>query len=181
MGTNADERTVKQSALAALYNEYYDKIARYIFAKIGNRDEAEDLAGEVFMRALKSLDSYKERGIPMHAWLFKIAHNMVVDHFRQAAKRKTVPIDSIQIAGGQDLQAAVEKNMEIARVTKALDRLTPAQRRVIELRFFGELTSEETGHILNKSSGAVREMQSAAIRQLRELLREETSSEGNKV
>ena len=57
----------KEAILASLYDEYFDKIARYIFTRLGNRADAEDLAGEVFLKALKSLDSYKERGIPMQA------------------------------------------------------------------------------------------------------------------
>jgi RNA polymerase sigma-70 factor (ECF subfamily) len=170
---NAGERSGKEAALAALYDEYYDKIARYIFVRIGDRAEAEDLAGEAFLKALQSLDSYKERGIPMRAWLFKIAHNLVVDHLRRAAKRKTVPIDTVQVVAEENPQATVETKMELERVTKALDQLAPAQRQIIELRFFGELTSEEAGQILNKSSGAVREMQSTAIKQLRKLLGEE--------
>ena len=167
------ERSGKQAALATLYDEYYDKIARYIFVRIGDRAEAEDLAGEVFLKALQSLDSYKERGIPMRAWLFKIAHNLAVDYLRQAAKRKTVPIDTVQVVAEENPQATVETKMELERVARALDQLTPTQRRVIELRFFGELTSEETGRALNKNSGAVREMQSVAIKQLRKLLSEE--------
>ncbi len=164
------ERRSKEATLAGLHHEYYDKIARYAFVRLGNRTEAEDVAGEVFLRALKSLHSYKERGIPMQAWLFKIAHNLVVDYFRKAAKRKTVPIDTVQLEDESDPQAAAEARIEFARVTRALDRLTPAQRQVIELRFFGELTSEEAGQVLNKSGGAVREIQSAAIRSLRRLL-----------
>jgi RNA polymerase sigma-70 factor (ECF subfamily) len=167
------KRRSKEAALAALYDEYYDKIVRYIFARIGDCAEAEDLAGEAFLKALHSLDSYKERGIPMHAWLFKIAHNLIVDYLRQGAKRKTVPIDTVEVAEVSDPQAIAEINMERARLASALDQLTPAQRQVIELRFFGGLTSEDAGRILNKSSGAVREMQSAAIRQLRKLLYEE--------
>ena len=170
---SAGERSSKEAALAALYDEYYDKIARYCFVRIGDRAEAEDLAGEAFLKALQSLDSYKERGIPVHAWLFKIAHNLVVDYLRQAAKRKTVPIDTVQVVAEENPQATVETKMELERVAKALDQLTPTQRQVIELRFFGELTSEEAGRILNKSSGAVREMQSSAIKQLRKLLVEE--------
>jgi RNA polymerase sigma-70 factor (ECF subfamily) len=173
MEESAGERNSKEAALVALYDEYYDRIARYIFVRISDRAEAEDLAEEVFLKALESLKSYKERGIPMQAWLFKIAHNLVVDYIRRAAKRKTVPIDTIEVADESDLQTEVEKNIELAKVTKAVDRLTPAQRRVIELRFFGGLTSEETGRVLNKGSGAVREMQSAAMRRLRELLYEE--------
>ena len=167
------ERSSKEAALAALYDEYYDKIARYIFVRIGDRAEAEDLAGEAFLKALQSLDAYKKRGIPMRAWLFKIAHNLVVDYLRRAAKRKTVPIDTVQVVAKENPQAVVETKMELERVTKALDQLTQAQRQVIELRFFGELTSDEAGQVLNKSSGAVREMQSAAIKQLRKLLGEE--------
>jgi RNA polymerase sigma-70 factor (ECF subfamily) len=110
----------------------------------------------------------------MHAWLFRIAHNLVVDYLRKAAKRKTVPIDTVQVVAEENPQATVETKVELERVAKALDQLTPAQRQVIELRFFGGLTSEEAGRILDKSSGAVREMQSAAIKQLRKLLHEES-------
>jgi RNA polymerase sigma factor (sigma-70 family) len=97
-----------------------------------------------------------------------------VDYIRQVAKRRIVPIDTIEVAVESDLQAMAETNIELARVARAVDQLTPAQRQVIELRFFGGLTSEEAGRVLNKSSGAVREMQSATIRQLRKLLYEES-------
>ena len=164
------ERSSKEAALAALYNEYYDRIARYILVRLGERTEAEDLAGEVFLKALESLESYKERGIPMRAWLFKIAHNLVVDYIRRAVKRKTIPIDNVEVIDESDPQAQAETNIQLARLASALNQLNPAQRQVIELRFFGGLTSEETGRILDKSSGAVREMQSAAIKHLRKLM-----------
>ena len=167
-----DERSSKEAALATLYDEYYGKIARYIFVRLGDRAEAENLAGEVFLKALESLDSYKEKGIPMHAWLFKIAHNLVVDYIRRAVKRKTVPIDTVEVVAESDPQALAETNVQLAWLAGALGQLNPAQRQVIELRFFGGLTSEEAGRILNKSSGAVREMQSAAIKHLRKLLYE---------
>ncbi|MEE8373402.1 MAG: sigma-70 family RNA polymerase sigma factor [Dehalococcoidia bacterium] len=175
---SASERRSKESALAALYDEYYDKIARYIFVRLGDRAEAEDLAGEVFLKALESLGSYKERGVPMQAWLFRIAHNLVVDHFRRAAKRKTVPIDDLQVASDIDPQEAAEASIEVARISRALDQLTPAQRQTIELRFFGELSSEEAGQVMKKGAGAVRELQCAAIRTLRKLLYEGKPSEG---
>ena len=156
--------------LASLYEEYYDKIARYVYAHIGDRTEAEDIAGEVFLKALESLKSYQERGVPMQSWLFRIAHNMVVDHLRKAAKRKTVPIDTVQIEGGTDPLTAAEINIEMERVTRAMEQITKEQREVLRLRFFGGLTSKEAGSILNKSDGAVREMQRAAIEKLRKLL-----------
>lgn len=156
--------------LSSLYQEYYEKIARYAYARIGNRVEAEDLAGEVFLRALKSLGSYQERDLPMQAWLFKIAHNLVVDYFRKAAKQKTVPIDDLQIKSEENPQAVAEKNIELEQVKKAMEYLTQDQREVLNLRFFGGLSSREAGRLLKKSDGAVREMQRAAIEKLRSLL-----------
>jgi len=163
-------RKLNEAKLTSLYEEYYDKIARYVYTHIGDKNEAENIAGEVFLKALESLKSYRERGIPMQAWLFRIAHNLVVDHLRKVAKRKTVSIDTVEIASDIDPVTAAEKSMEIERLTKAMDQLTQQQREVLRLRFFGELTSKETGSILRKSDGAVREMQRTAIEKLRKLL-----------
>ena len=168
-----DKQRDRGNRLAGLYDEYFDRIARYIYVRIGDRNEAEDLAGEVFVKALESLKSYKERGIPMQAWLYRIAHNLVVDHLRKATKRKTVPIDTVQIETGEDPVATAEKSIEIERVNEAMQKLTPEQREVVRLRFFGDLSSKEVGAIMRKSDGAVREMQRAAIEKLRGLLTSE--------
>ena len=167
------DRRDKETQLEALYESYYDRIARYAFVRLGNQADAEDLAGEVFLRALESLDSYRERGVPMQAWLFKIAHNLIVDHFRKSAKHKIVSIDTVSVRTKSDPEEETMAGLEVARVVKAMNKLTESQRKVIELRFFGELTSEEAGHVLNKHAGAVRELQSAAIKTLRNLLDEE--------
>ena len=165
-----EARTSNEAKLASLYNEYYDKIAHYVYVHIGNKTEAEDIAGEVFLKALKSLESYKERGIPMQAWLFRIAHNLVVDHLRKRTKYKMVPIETVQVAADADPITAAEKNIELERVTKAMGQLNRQQREILRLRFFGGLTSKEVGSILGKSDGAVREMQRAAIEKLRRLV-----------
>lgn len=175
MSSNRDERKAEvtkdyQARLAGLYEEYYDKIARYVFLRIGDRTEAEDIAGEVFLKALESLKAYKERGIPMQAWLFRIAHNMVVDHLRRAARRQAVPLDTVEIASDSNPAMVAEMNIDLERVGKAMKQLTPEQREVIGLRFFGGLSAREAGDILKKSDGAVREMQRAAIEKLRKLL-----------
>jgi len=162
----------KEAELAALYESYYDRIARYAFVRLGNQADAEDLTSAVFLRALESLDSYRERGVPMQAWLFRIAHNLIVDHFRKSAKQKTISIDTVSVKAETDTEEQAMAGLEVARIIKALGRLTESQRKVIELRFFGELTSEEAGHVLNKRAGAVRELQSAAIKALRNLLDE---------
>ncbi|MDD5289325.1 MAG: sigma-70 family RNA polymerase sigma factor [Dehalococcoidales bacterium] len=159
-----------EARLAGLYEEYYDKLAHYVFVRIGNRSEAEDIAGEVFLKALKSLKSYREQGIPMQGWLFRIAHNMTVDYLRKMDKRKTVPLDSLILPDDDDPADKAEKNIDLGLLTEAMKQLTPDQREVINLRFFSGLTSKETGEIMNKSDGAVREMQRAAIEKLRKIM-----------
>ena len=165
-----EARRSHEAELASLYSEYYDKIARYASVHIGNRTDAEDIAGEVFLKALESLGSYEKRGIPMQAWLFKIAHNLVVDYLRKMSKRKTVDIDSVIIESDKGPEAIAEVNIEVERVKKVMEQLTRDQREVLSLRFFGELTSRETAAIMGKSDGAVREMQRAATVKLRTLL-----------
>ena len=105
------ERKNREEALASLYDEYYDKIARYIFIRLGDQAQAEDLASEVFLKALKSLDSYQERGIAMQAWLFRIAHNLVVDHLRKVTKYRNVSMDTVQVAAEEDPVTIAEKNI----------------------------------------------------------------------
>ena len=174
MGAESNRKTetrrLNEARLTSLYDEYYNKIAHYAFVRIGDRTEAEDLAGEVFLKALESLKSYEERGIPMQAWLFRIAHNLVVDHLRKMAKRKTVSIDTVQIEAEADPAILADKNIELEKVAGAMEQLTPEQREVLRLRFFGGLTSKEAGSLLKKSDGAVREMQRAAVEKLRRLL-----------
>lgn len=159
-----------ENRLAALYEEYYDKLARYIYTRIGNKSESEDLASEVFLKALKSINSYRDTGPPMQAWLFKIAHNLVVDHLRKVSRIRTVPIDTVEIVDDNDPVDLAEKKIEMEKVEVAMAQLTEEQKEVIRLRFFGGLTSREAAAVLNKNDGAVREMQRAALEKLRLLL-----------
>ena len=153
--------------ITSLYEQYYDRVVRYIFVRVNDKSEAENLGGDVFLKALQSLGSFRGRTEQMRAWIFKIAHNAVVDHLRKTGKCRVVSIDEVEIPDRQDIEEQMETNLEIGRLSKAVQRLTPAQREVIGLRFFAELTSDEVGKILGKNSGAVREMQRAAIETLR--------------
>lgn len=90
--STAETKTAKV-ALASLYEEYYDRIVRYIFIRINDQSEAENLGGDVFLRALPSLGSYRGRSEQMRAWLFSIARNIVVDYQRKMSKRKDISID----------------------------------------------------------------------------------------
>lgn len=165
------EIELARALLTNLYEEYYDRMVRYIFVRIRDQTEAEDLAGEVFLKALKSLDSYRGRGEQMRVWLFKIAHNVVIDHVRKMSKRKTVPLNEMEIPDRLSVEETVETKLQVERLSEALEQLTPSQREVIGLRFFAGLSSAEVGEISGKSGAAVREMQRAAIEKLRKLIR----------
>lgn len=162
----------KHDAIAALYETHFERVARYIAVRIGDFPEAEDLASEVFIRALRSVDSFKDTGAPMEAWVFKIAHNIVVDHLRKKQRRpSTTPIEeTFDLANDDNPVEEAERKEELERVTMAMERLTESQRQVLGLRFGSEMTAEEVAKVMNKKPGAVREMQSAAVKRLRDIL-----------
>jgi len=162
----------RRSAIAKLYETHFERVARYILLRIGDEAEAEDLASEVFIRALRAVDSYKETGAPMEAWLFRIAHNIVVDHLRRKSRRPAaVPIDeAYSLSGSDNPVEQVERQQALAEVREALTGLSEAQQKILALRFGAELSADEVAAILGKKAGAVREMQSAAVKKLRTIL-----------
>ncbi len=162
----------KESRLGALFDSCYPRLVRYAFARMGNWTEAEDIAAEVFVRAFESLESYQERGLPMEAWLFRIAHNLVVDYLRRGSRFERADEDESEAAlpESPDPARLAEERLMMADIRAAMARLTQDQRDVLSLRFFGGLSSRETAAILDKRDGAVREMQRAALEKMRGLL-----------
>ncbi len=158
-------------ACAQLYEAYFDKIYRYIVMRVGNESEAEDLTQQVFIKMLHSISSYKAKGVPFSSWLYRIAHNGVVDYLRQKSKKATVDIEGLQIAyEGEDPQHRLENEVDIAQLKAATQRLTPAQQEVLSLRFAGELSITECAAIMGKSEGAIKALQHAAVLSLRKAL-----------
>ena len=159
-----------QEAFAQLYEEHFDKIYRYVTFKIGNETEAEDMTQQVFLNALKSISSFKWKGIPFSAWLFRIAHNQVVDYLK-SKKRTAVPLDESLVSNDNNPQLIVEQKLDIEQVLAATKQLTEAQREVISLRFAGELPIAQVAKTMGKSQGAVKALQHSAIVALRKALR----------
>ena len=159
-------------ALTQLYEENFDRIYRYIVLKIGDRTEAEDMTQQVFLNALQSISSYKWKGMPFTSWLYRIAHNQVVDYFRKKSKHATVPLDeSLPIpAVDGDPKYEVERKMEIETIAMVTKKLTQSQQEVISLRFASELSIAEVAGVMGKSEGAVKALQHSAIAALRKVL-----------
>ena len=159
-----------QTALTQIYEENFDRIYRYIVLKIGERTEAEDMTQQVFLSAFKSISSYKWKGTPFSAWLFRIAHNRIVDHLRKKSKRATVSLDESLVSGSSNPGMEAERNMEIAELVSAARRLTDAQQEVISLRFAGGLPIAEVARVMGKSQGAIKALQHSAVAALRRIM-----------
>ena len=105
-----------QEAFAELYEEYFDKVYRYVALRIGNQVEAEDLTQQVFTKVLRSISSFKWRNIPFGAWLFRIAHNQVVDYLRKKNRRSTVSLDETRLISDSNPQRTTEQREDIDRL-----------------------------------------------------------------
>ena len=159
-----------QVALTQLYEENFDKIYRYIVLKIGDRAEAEDMTQQVFLNVLKSISSYKWQGMPFTSWLYRIAHNQIVDYLRKKSRRTTVPLDESIAAVDGDPEHVAERRIEIEELALAAKKLTMAQQEVVSLRFAAELSVAEVAKVMGKSEGAVKALQHSAIVALRKVL-----------
>jgi len=158
------------AAFAQLYEEHLDRIYRYIYLKVGNRTEAEDLTQEVFVKALEAITTYKWRNLPFNSWLFRIAHNLVVDYFRKQGKIEKVALDDdIVLPSKSNPALTAELALEIEALAKNIENLSPAQREVILLRFGAELSTAEVASLLAKSAGTVKALQHNAIVALRKM------------
>jgi RNA polymerase sigma-70 factor (ECF subfamily) len=169
-----------QKAFAQLYEEHFDRIYRYVLLRIGNKAEAEDMTQQVFLKALRSISSFKWKGTPFAAWLFRIAHNQVVDYFRKK-KHSPAPLDDLPVRSDDDPQLKAEQSLDIQQVVSATGQLTAAQREVLSLRFAGGLAIAEVAAIMGKSQGAIKALQHSAVVALRRILMVDNDEEIQRV
>jgi RNA polymerase sigma-70 factor, ECF subfamily len=159
-----------QDAFTRIYDLHFDKIYRYIYVKVHSQAEAEDLTQDVFIKAYEGINSYKWRDLPFTAWLFRIAHNRVIDFIRKSSKEKKASLDeAVAIASGDPVYMT-EQNFEVYQLKNALEKLPEAQREVATLRFIAELSIAEVAKALGKSEGTVKALQFNAVASLRKLL-----------
>jgi len=158
-------------AFASLYEEYFERIYRYLYLRLENQSDAEDLTQEVFVKALEAIGGYRWRGLPFASWLFRIAHNLMIDLIRKRGKVAEEETEEDIPAGGESDPAAItERNLEVARLMDNMDRLSPAQKEVLSLRFGAGLSIAEVARLLGKSPGTVKALQYNGIVALRKRL-----------
>jgi RNA polymerase sigma-70 factor (ECF subfamily) len=164
----------KMEAAGELYDRHNQPIFRYVWSRVGDAQLAEDLTGEVFTRMVVHLPNYRTTGIPFRAWLYRVAHNLIVDHHRREGSRVVVSLENA--TGLQSPESnpdgLVEERLALSRIRQALHRLDPAQREVVILRFWMGLPLREVAAMLDKSVAAVKGLQYRGLIALRVLLAE---------
>src|SRR5690348_13516465 len=166
-----------QEAFAQLYHAYVEKIYKYIYYKVGNPCEAEDLCEQVFLKAWEAIGRYRWCGYPFSSWLYKLAHNLVVDHYR--TRRDLVPLNDVVLTpeDGNDPEQALHVAVETAELKAAISQLTGEQKQVIALKFIEGYKNNEIAEMMNKKEGAIRALQYRALRSLQTILEAEDAKE----
>ena len=166
-------RADDEEALGKLYDLYAPRIYGYIFRRVQDAQAAEDLTGEVFVRVLQAIRSEQFWHTSFRAWLYRIAHNLVVDHYRRQPPTPALALDERLVAASEDLESALTDTLSRQRLQAAIGRLTPDQQQVLALRFGEQLSARDVAEIVGKSVGAVEALQHRAIATLRRILEED--------
>ena len=169
-----------REALEELYLLHFDRIYSYLHMSVGNRHDAEDLTTQVFVNMLESIGKFRWRSAPVSAWLFRIAHNLAMDHFR--ANKRWQPEEEVPEPDPGERSAAEEEALEsIGRqsMLEMIGKLSHEQQQVLTLKFVFNFSNAEAATILDKTEGAIKSLQHRALASLqRQLESASPSSQG---
>jgi RNA polymerase sigma-70 factor (ECF subfamily) len=163
----------ERDALEELYLIHFDRIYSYLHMSVGNRHDAEDLTTQTFLKMLESIGKFRFRAAPFSAWLFRIAHNLAMDHFRAA--RRWQPEEEVPEPPGQEELSAEDEAMHVigrASMLDLIDDLSPEQQQVLTLKFVFNFGNAEVATILGKTEGAVKSLQHRALASLQKQLQQ---------
>jgi RNA polymerase sigma-70 factor, ECF subfamily len=163
-------------AFGLIYDRYFDTVFRFVYFRVGNRQLAEDLTSDTFLRALKRIGSFTWQGRDLGAWLVTIARNLVADHFKSGRYRLEVTTGDVLDAEREDRgpegspEAAVVDHITNVALLRAVKQLNPEQQECIVLRFLHGFSVAETAQAMGKNEGAIKALQYRAVRALARLL-----------
>jgi len=172
-------KTTSNSKLTEIYDEYHTSIYRYIYRQVSDVETARDLTSEVFQRLLQCARSDSAPIQHASAWLYRTAHNLVVDFYRRQQHRQHEPLEEEMVHSSSNPAEAAERLIAANQIRAALDELTLDQRQVIILKFLEGKTNQEAAEIMEKPLGAVKSLQHRALAAMQKLLtvREELEHE----
>jgi RNA polymerase sigma-70 factor (ECF subfamily) len=156
-----------RSALEDLYLLHFDRIYSYLHMSVGSRHDAEDLTTQTFVKMLEAIGRFQWRSVPFSAWLFRIAHNLAMDHFR--ANRRWQPEEEVlENVQGEETSAEDQALVSLGETSmlELIERLSPEQRQVLTLKFVFRFSNGEAASILGKTEGAVKSLQHRALASL---------------
>jgi RNA polymerase sigma-70 factor (ECF subfamily) len=157
-----------QMAFAELYETYRPLVYRFLRRRLDGSDEiVEDLTEDVFVKVYEKLDRYVERGMPFTAWLYRIAHNHLVDYLRSLPRMAAHSLDEVAEVPEVAASAAYRQVLDRQSLEPAMARLTPEQRQAIELRFMEGMSVAETAAAMGRSDEAVKKLQARALANMR--------------
>lgn len=156
-------------AFTRLYDMYMERVYRYVSYRVGIVADVEDLTQEVFLRAWNSIRGYQPRK-PFLAWLFTIAHNLVIDYYRKKGRQLEVTLDDLPLSTGGAEDPEMEEMVDRDTVRRMIANLSGDEQQVLMLRFVEGLDHSAVATAIGKSQGAVRVIQLRALRRLRQLL-----------
>jgi len=165
-----------RDALEELYLIHFDRIYSYLHVSVGNRHDAEDLTTQTFLKMLEKIGTFKWQSAPFSAWLFRIAHNLAMDHFR--ARRRWQPEEEVpEPVGDAEPSAELTAMQTIGResMLKLIEGLSPEQQQVLTLKFVFNLPNAEVAAILDKTEGAIKSLQHRALVSLQKQIAREES------
>lgn len=158
-------------AFGELYDRYVGRIYNYIYYRTGNQQDAEDLTTRVFSRAMRHIGNYQDRGLPISAWLYRIAHNLVANWHRDNSRRKEIPLDdgyNVLKHSGLPPEVALEKNEEQDELLQVVRRLPAERQQLIVLKFVEHLPNAEIGRIMGRTEGAIKSLYHRTLISLRD-------------
>lgn len=151
-------------ALEELYLIHFDRIYSYLHMTVGNRHDAEDLTTQTFLKMLESIGRFRWQAAPFSAWLFRIAHNLSMDHFR--ANRRWQPEEEVPEPPDSEERSAEDEALQsIGRqsMLQLIDTLSPEQQQVLTLKFVFNFPNGDVATILEKTEGAIKSLQHRAL------------------
>lgn len=162
----ASARTGDKEAVGQLYDTFLDAVYRFVYFRVGSREDAEDVTEAVFISIFTHIKDYKNDGSPFEAWLYKIARNKIIDHYR--SRKPKVPLEAIaDLPDGKNVEHEVEVKLTKEYIMDCVRRLPDTYQEIIILKYIEEKTNEEIGELLDKPLAHVRVLQSRALQKLR--------------
>ncbi|GAB4579209.1 MAG: sigma-70 family RNA polymerase sigma factor [Anaerolineales bacterium] len=173
--------TGDEQAFGLLYERYVGRIYNYVYYRTGNQYDAEDLTARVFLRAMKHIQNYQDRGIPFSAWLYRIAHNLVANWHRDNSRRQEIALEDAYVAHhGREHPENLLLHNEEQEALLAIIRTLPAERQqLLILKFVEHLSNAEIGQIMGRTEGAIKSLYHRTLLSLRDSMDEKPANPSN--